>query len=267
MTEPTPTDPEFPKDAGMPDDAASDASSQAVISEANRLGLQWQLRAATITSFSPVLGIYDGDTVSIAMTSMVGSVRIGQRVYVIAVPPSGNFITGFTTGPYLARQTLATTQPTVIFNNIPSALRRLTVRFSSRVSGAVNLAFLGVQVNGDASTSYFWEQTQGLNTTASATPFGPLANGIVGFSTGASAGAGSFGVGVADFVNWDQAQSSRLAWVFNSGGFGTGVANFVNLSGTGLYGAATTRYTSLTFIAGSGSFISGTDFQLEGYPT
>lgn len=78
-----------------PGGAAAEAqyTVQAVQDNAERLGLTWRRRRATITSPDPT-GIIDADTEPIAMTSLIGNVRPGQRVYVDTVPPSGNFIVG-----------------------------------------------------------------------------------------------------------------------------------------------------------------------------
>lgn len=43
-----------------------------------------------------VLAMYDGDSEPITMVSMVGPLLSEARVYAIQVPPSGNFIVGFT---------------------------------------------------------------------------------------------------------------------------------------------------------------------------
>ena len=67
---------------------------QTLVDDAGRLGLTWQLKLATVTDPKPLEAICDGDTVAIGMVSMVGTVPLGARVYVMAVPPSGNFIVG-----------------------------------------------------------------------------------------------------------------------------------------------------------------------------
>lgn len=67
---------------------------QATVETAARLGLTWQLKLATVTDASPLQAIYDGDTAAIGMVSMVGTVVVDARVYVLVVPPSGNFIVG-----------------------------------------------------------------------------------------------------------------------------------------------------------------------------
>ena len=71
--------------------------AQSIVDNAKRLGLEWTLRIATVLDGTNPLAVsatYDSDPASIDMTSMIGYLAGGQRVYVIAVPPSGNFIVG-----------------------------------------------------------------------------------------------------------------------------------------------------------------------------
>lgn len=74
--------------------------TQAVVANARRLGLMWGIRPGRVTSISPRLMVLcDGDEeVSIPCDSMVGQLLIGLRVYVMAVPPSGNYVVGFLGG-------------------------------------------------------------------------------------------------------------------------------------------------------------------------
>lgn len=73
--------------------------AQAIKEDAKRLGLTWSLRPATVQSYDGTSGhaliIYDGgDTVSLDAVSLMGTVRNGQRVMGMVVPPSGNFVIG-----------------------------------------------------------------------------------------------------------------------------------------------------------------------------
>jgi hypothetical protein len=79
--------------------------TQAVIANATALGLTWQLRLGTITQVNAegsvadvakdfIYALLDGDTEPIRVDTMSGSVSTDQRVYIIQVPPSGNFIIG-----------------------------------------------------------------------------------------------------------------------------------------------------------------------------
>lgn len=79
---------------------------EGIVENADRLGLTWTLRPATVidggtpSSNLPagiIMATYDGDTEPIGMVSMVGQgIPANTRVYVLRVPPSGNFIVGFT---------------------------------------------------------------------------------------------------------------------------------------------------------------------------
>lgn len=79
---------------------AATTAAEAIVGNADRLGLTWQLRPATIQSAltpsgsSAVTVVIDGDTSRVSATSMIGSTYPGQRVYVIIVPPGGVFIVG-----------------------------------------------------------------------------------------------------------------------------------------------------------------------------
>lgn len=71
---------------------------QELISQARSLGISWNLRLATVTSNSGVGGlaiIFDGDTVAISATNITGDfLASGDRVYVIMVPTTGNYVVG-----------------------------------------------------------------------------------------------------------------------------------------------------------------------------
>jgi len=74
--------------------------AQEIVANANRLGLVWQMRIATVVDGDTppqVSALYDGDDAAINMTSMIGGLAIGARVFVLEVPPSGNYITGYIT--------------------------------------------------------------------------------------------------------------------------------------------------------------------------
>lgn len=69
----------------------------AVVQNANRLGLTWEMLLATVangTDATAVLALCDGDDTNLTMVSMIGTLYQGERVYVIKVPPSGLYIAG-----------------------------------------------------------------------------------------------------------------------------------------------------------------------------
>lgn len=77
------------------------AGARALVENAKRLGLTWNLRMATVTDATTSGQVevrMDGDLASISVTSMVGTVALGDRVYVITIPPAGNYIVGLARG-------------------------------------------------------------------------------------------------------------------------------------------------------------------------
>jgi hypothetical protein len=72
------------------------AGTQALVEDPKRLGLIWTVRLGTvITSITGSVTVTcDGDTVPINVVSTIGTLGVGARVYVLIVPPSGNFVVG-----------------------------------------------------------------------------------------------------------------------------------------------------------------------------
>lgn len=83
--------------------------AQAVTEQARRLGISWGWQPATVVTSSPLTAQYDGDTVPIGMTSVIGTPAVGARVAVIFVPPAGNYIVGLLTGS--APSTMTNNEP------------------------------------------------------------------------------------------------------------------------------------------------------------
>lgn len=72
--------------------------AEAIQNRARHLGLTWILRPATVDNYAAssgaVMATYDGDTVSLGMTALIGPLVAGQRVMGMAIPPGGNYIIG-----------------------------------------------------------------------------------------------------------------------------------------------------------------------------
>lgn len=79
-------------------DPAAVAAGKEVAVQGDRLGLQWGLRTATVKTVSAtqnlVMATFDGDSVPVPMFSMCGTAIRGARVYVLSVPPQGNYVVG-----------------------------------------------------------------------------------------------------------------------------------------------------------------------------
>lgn len=79
------------------------AGAQALVTNASRLGITWRLRLATVAAGSAssedfFLARMDGDDETILVISMIGSQVVGTRVYVITIPPAGNYAIGWVSG-------------------------------------------------------------------------------------------------------------------------------------------------------------------------
>lgn len=245
------------------DVAVAVASVQAAAEEAPRLGLSWQLRAATVTNTSPLTAIYDGDSTGISMTSMVGDITIGQRIYAIFVPPSGNFVVGFPgtnpTTPYKARNTLTTASADVTFSGIPVNLRYLRLTWYAAIDNS-SLQLICHQVGGDTGSFYSYTNLQVNNTSVVGGSSHNNTVGIIGLITGTSSGA-NFSSGSAKWMTWDKA--GAMGYEFSSSSMGSAVASQFYLPGGGLYSGAA-AHTSIRFFLTAGNFVAGSDFQLEG---
>jgi hypothetical protein len=61
---------------------------------ADRLGLTWDFKFATIAGESPLVGTFDGDTTTVGMISVIGLLTAGARVAVLVIPPGLNVAFG-----------------------------------------------------------------------------------------------------------------------------------------------------------------------------
>jgi hypothetical protein len=110
---PTPKPHVKPPPAPSPTHPAA-AVARAVIDNADRNGLKWTLKLATVTSDqnntnpNRVTARYDGDSGGVTMLSAIGVPAAGSRVMCIQVPPSGNFIIGNVQGTCMSQLTSRT---------------------------------------------------------------------------------------------------------------------------------------------------------------
>lgn len=74
------------------------AGVQSLIEMARKLGLVWRLIPATVSAGSNAFGvvpvIFDNDFDETSTISMIGPVAEGVRVFVLSIPPQGNYIIG-----------------------------------------------------------------------------------------------------------------------------------------------------------------------------
>lgn len=240
---------------------------------ARSLGLTWQIAKGTVIlgdDESNMVVLYDGDTTAIGMTSMIGTLDTETRVWIIQVPPGGNYIVGRVNAGaplYQARTILTASAASLTMSGIPTALRRLRISYRVRADNAVNAQLMFMRINANATANYFYEYGQANNVTAAAVAGSGATAGAIGICTGASAAAGVFGSGQIEIPGWDRAAANtNLNWTFVTQGLGTGVANFFAQYGGGLFNVAG-PYTSIMFLPNAGNLITGTEIQIEGWPT
>ena len=151
------------------------AGAKALINDAQRLGLTWDLRPATVGGTDPLQVTVDADSVLVNATSMVGALVTSSRVYVLLIPPSGVFVVGFNGNAFTSKLgvaqslsqigTVGTTtsatyanvpgNPTVtIVKNFPASLTNIAFMTSfSMFASVVNAGVgLGVNTNGGSGT-------------------------------------------------------------------------------------------------------------------
>lgn len=250
------------------------SGAQAVVENAKRLGLTWTITLATVTSANPVEAIVDGDTAAIGMTSMIGNVFIGQRVYVIQVPPSGNFIAGAigsgTKAAYTSYQEITDSAGVsqINFTDIPAGMKRVSVYWSAKYTsgGAVSLR---CRVNNDSVGAYLTELV-GMNNgvaTYEALVSSAFYCGVIPGFQAFPASSKDIGSGVMHFTNWSNTLGGGRALSWNGAGHSwVQTVNVYVRSGGGHLYDVSPPYTSLNFFSDSGTVLAqGSNFYVEGY--
>lgn len=97
-----------------------------LVTAADRLGLRWRLRPATVATpaaSGASMAVLDGDTIPIKVIPLAGSVAIGDRVMVAIVPPSGHYVIGWAgPPPWEALDSLAITTAGTYYDGTAEAL-------------------------------------------------------------------------------------------------------------------------------------------------
>lgn len=167
----------------MSDDATTDLV-QELRDNADRLGLTWQLRYARVVDGSDpaaVQIVFDGDdtTTAVPAVSLIGLLRVGERVAVTSLPPAGQYIVGrpgVPIGPLISRVESASSSAAVGVGGatvltIPSATYPngsvFRVRLGALWFGSVaNQATIQIYVNSTGGTLLQQFRTPTLPATA-----------------------------------------------------------------------------------------------------
>lgn len=163
-------------------------------------------------------------------------------------------------------QVLTSTAATVTFSGIPSSLRTITVRWTTRGDTAATTTSLLMRVNGDSTSNYFGNVTQVQNVTTANGTFIGTTSLQMGSIFAATSGANQFTVGEVTIPGWDGSSwatpHAKLNGVGRFAMYDTAANSFVGSFGF-LYNVGG-PYTSLTLFPLAGNFVAGSEFTLEG---
>jgi len=253
----------LPKPADAPSTVPIDAAVTEIVADPARLGLTWGLKQASIVSLDPTITAQvDGDDKTITVYSMIGDLFIGQRVFILVVPPGGNFVCGSPNGigiPHRDRKIVTAATGSVTFTVSP-AYRKILISWTARATNAVTVQNILMQINGDVTFAYAYELIQANAGTVGSSATFSTGSAVVGVLTGASAPANTFGSGTINIQGWDGVHNNSLGYNASSQAEGSGAIFLKNEVG-GFYNG-TRPYTSITLFPAAGSFDAGSDFQL-----
>jgi hypothetical protein len=157
--------------------------------------------------------------------------------------------------------TVTSTAASITFSNIPSTYTHLQIRWVGRVSVAQTFDNMSMRINGDTGNNYSLAYLLGDRTNDGANAFGGQSSVLVGRLTAASAGAGYFGTGIIDILDYKNTNKNKIVRVLSGADIGS--AGTVYILGGGRFNTAT--ITSLTIIPDSASnFVTNTSFALYG---
>ena len=170
---------------------------------------------------------------------------------------SGNLLTN--SFESIATTITSTSPSTVTFSSIPQTYQHLQLRYLARRSDAVGTSGISIQINGDGGANYVRNELYQSDTTASTSVATGQTQMAVGYMTGSTANAGSYGVGIIDLLDYANTNKNTVVRAItgaNNNGSGSS-----NLS-VGLW-LNTAAVTSFSFIIG-GTFVNNSTFTLYG---
>jgi hypothetical protein len=166
--------------------------------------------------------------------------------------------------PWSASNTLGSTTASVTFSSIPTTLKTMRLTVTARHDNASVYQDLLVRIGGDTGTNYRFAGNFMQDTTLGGANGVAQTAGRMGFVCGSTPVAGQFTTAEALFQGWNSPHSNNLTAVVRSGFTGTVGGHMLTWNGTFTYHGSN-AYTSLTILPGAGSFITGSQFVLEGW--
>lgn len=249
----------------MPDSAAvqAGATASAIVANAERLGLTWDLTLASAVTVKPSLMILrDGDTEPISATTTGGMPKVGDRVWVLRVPPSGIYILGPASDAGSLRtpwvQVFTGTGSNAIDVNIPSSIDIYSLQLDWTLRDTLagfQAATLRMLVNSDTSANYGYRYIQASGATGSAlshtAAFG-TASAVAGIYATGGATATRFASGRIVFPAYNAPHPGQLGYTFEST-FENAASDGWYLTGGGFYGPTAVAYNRISLLAQVGA--------------
>lgn len=195
---------------------------QQLVVEAQRLGLIWTLKPATIKDESTMRGLVDGDTAEISLISLVGRLPVDTRVMVAEVPPAGEYVIGQLSRnePAIGQSMLRVVADDVPLVNTANPLANIIATFPNLPSDATFRILGWLWWTSTSTTPDFQAQFDGL---------GAGASSLIAQPTSATGTTGSVDTGVATAIttahprgSFNGALSGILAGYYDTAGIPPG---------------------------------------------
>lgn len=246
---------------------------QAMVANAQRLGLIWEFKYATVTNGNDPAAIqihFDNDSENSPVTavSIIGNLGVGTRVAVITVPPSGQYIIAdLMGGNTFRKKVLVTSTVASVQINVPEDICVLEIDYQVRGTIVATFSDMYFRINNDSNAQYIYRILFVQNASASAAVHSQqfaVTQGFAGEIIQSSAAAIRSGSGFIRFAGWNNPDNtSGLAWTVHSDaevGSGSGLMAV----GGGNYNVVG-PYRSITIFPSSGNFLAGSQFYAKGW--
>lgn len=169
-----------------------------------------------------------------------------------------------TAGPYRVTTVLGSTTASVTFSSIPTTLKTVRLTVTARQDNASVYQDLVLRIGGDTGANYRYAGNYMQDTALGGFNAIGQTSGRMGFVCGTSVTSGQFTTAEAVFQGWNSPHANNLTAMVRSGFTGLVGGHMLTWHGTMTYHGSN-AYTSLTVLAAAGSFITGSQFCLEGW--
>lgn len=161
----------------------------------------------------------------------------------------------------IATVTAAGGETSLNLTSIPSTYSSLQLRWIARTSRGGPYGYFAIRFNSDSSAVYtkhsLWADGANVNATAAT---GTAQSEITYAASGATAGAGTFGVGILDLHNYASTTQNKTYRSFD-GNDNNGTGNVEICSGLWIN---TSAITAINLVTTAHTFTAGTTFSLYG---